>query len=201
MLKYVHNCDYISINQILNLMFLGLLTLTINKLTGRQTRKGRSEGQVKVGARNIINIIMNFLFCLLLAPPSTGLYFMLDNNIYLPGDSVLITDIGTQPGTRVDPGSTLICVTSNVNTACCRGADGGNVGEWFYPDGSMVPRPGAISTSTGIFARYGHNHQVRLGIVGSPTGPLGAYRCDVPDGMTGTIVSASINIIAPPPGM
>ena len=145
---------------------------------------------------------MNFLFCLLLAPPSTGLYFLLGNNIYLPGDSVLITDIGPQPYiNRPDPGSTLVCVTSNVNTPCCRGADGGNVGEWFDPDGSIVPRPYSIGSSTNIFARYGYTHQVRIGSIGTPTGPLGAYRCDVPDGATGSNVSASINIIAPPPGM
>ena len=124
---------------------------------------------------------------------------MLGNTIYLPGDSVLITDIGQQPVDRSDPGSTLVCVTSNVNTQCCRGRDGGNVGEWFYPNGSMVPRVNTIGSAVNIVARY--THQVRLGIVGAPTGPLGVYRCDVPDGTTGTNVSASINIIAPPPGM
>ena len=167
----------------------------------RGARKGWSEGQVKEGARNIINIIMNF-FLLLLAPPSTGLYFILGNNIYLTGESVVITDIGEQPATRSDPGSTLVCVTTNVNTACCRGSDGGSVGDWFYPDGSMVPRSNNVGSSTNIFTRFGYTHQVRLGIVGTPSEPLGAYRCDVPDGMNGTItVSASINITSSPPGM
>ena len=126
---------------------------------------------------------------------------MLGNTTYLSGESVLITDIGEQTGDRSDAGSTLVCVTSNVNTQCCRGRDGVNVGEWFYPDGSMVPRSNTINSSTNIFARYTHTHHVRLGSVGTPTGPLGAYRCDVPDGTTGTIVSASINITASPPGM
>ena len=134
---------------------------------------------------------------------------MLGNNVYLPGDSVFISDIGYQPGTRADPGSTLVCVTTHVNTECCRGTDnpnnpnpnGGPVGEWFYPDGSMVPRSNNIGSSTNIFARYPYTHHVRLGSVGTPTGPLGAYRCDVPNGTTGTNVSASINIIATLPGM
>ena len=126
---------------------------------------------------------------------------MLGNNIYLPGDSVFITDIGEQPVNRTDAGSTLVCVTNNVNTQCCRGADGGNVGEWFYPDGSMVSRANNIGSSTNIFARYPYTHHVRLGSVGNATGPLGVYRCDVPHGATGSIVSASINIIATPPGM
>ena len=123
------------------------------------------------------------------------------NTIYLPGDSVFITDIGQQPVDRLNPGPTLVCVTTNVNSDCCRGRDGGNVGEWYYPNGSMVPRPSHIGSSTDYFTRYGHTHQVRLSTVGTSTGPLGAYRCDVPDGTTGTIVSASINITAPPPGI
>ena len=128
---------------------------------------------------------------------------MLNNIIYLHGDSVLITDIGEQPLDRADAGSTLVCVTTHVNTQCCRGSDnpnGGVQGEWLYPNGSMVPRANKIGTSTNIFARTAYTHHVRLGIVGTPTGPLGVYRCDVPDG-NGTIVSASINITAPPPGM
>ena len=143
---------------------------------------------------------IHFLYLYYVAPPSSGLYFMLGNNIYLPGGSVLITDIGYQPANRSDPGSTLVCVTTNVNTACCRGSDGGKGGDWFYPDGSMVLRAKNISSAMNVFARYGYTHQVRLGIVGTPTGPLGAYQCDVPD-VTGTVVSASINITAPPPGM
>ena len=146
----------------------------------------------------------------ILAPPSTGLYFMLGAKIYRPGDSVVITNIGEQEASnRSNPGSTLVCVTTNVNTACCRGNDnpnnqnpnGGAVGEWFYPDGSMVPRPNNVGSAMNVFARYGYTHHVRLSSVGSPTGPLGVYRCDVPDGTTGSNVSASINIIAPPPGM
>ena len=129
------------------------------------------------------------------------------NIIYLPGDSVLITDIGEQPITRSDAGSTLVCVTTNVNTQCCRNGDknnnpnGGAVGEWFYPDGSMVPRANNIGSSTNIFARFPYTQHVRLSSVGTPTGPLGVYRCDVPNGTTGSNVSASINILAPPPGM
>ena len=126
------------------------------------------------------------------------------NTIYLPGDSVLITDIGTQPGSRSDPGSTLVCVTSNVNTDCCRGNENPNgvsLGNWYYPDGSVVPTPGAV-TFTDTFSRYVYTEQVRLSSRGgTATEPLGVYRCDVPDGATGTNVSAIINIIATPPGM
>ena len=60
---------------------------------------------------------------------------MLGNNIYFPGDS---TDIGEQQlNNRPDPGSTLVCVTTNVNTACCRSGDntnGGALGDFIGPD-------------------------------------------------------------------
>ena len=131
---------------------------------------------------------------------------MLGINIYLPGDSVLITDIGQQPfhTDRLDPGSTLICVTSNVNTQCCRGRDnpnGGAQGNWYYPDGSVVPTPGTY-TSTDTFYRIVYTEQVRLSSLGgTATEPYGVYRCDVPDGITGTLLSATINITAASPGM
>ena len=135
---------------------------------------------------------------LLLAPP-IGLYFELNSVIYNDGDSVLISDIGPQPATRSDPGSTLVCVTTNVNTACCRGGDNnkmtnataGAVGEWRYPDGNLVPRPGSSVVN---FARVGYTHQVRLSreVLDSTT-PLGVYTCEVPS-PSGVTVTASINL-------
>ena len=131
---------------------------------------------------------------------------MLGNTIYLPGDSVLITDIGEQPtDVRSNAGTTLVCVTTNVNSECCRGGDhsgGGSLGNWYYPDGSVVPSPGA-ETSTDTVSRVVYTEQVRLSSLGgTATGPYGVYRCDVPDGMNGTItVSARINITSSPPGM
>ena len=130
------------------------------------------------------------------APPPTGLYFMWNNAIYLPGASIPISGIGDQPNTRTDPGSTVVCVTTNVNTACCRGSDGGNVGEWFYPDGTMVPRPSGTVMN---FDRVGYTQHVRLArAVSTGTAPLGMYRCDVPDPSTGATVSASIDIVDTP---
>ena len=53
-----------------------------------------------------------------------------------------VSDIGIQPRDRTNPGSTIVCVTTNVNTACCRKNDNnaltncttGAVGEWYYPN-------------------------------------------------------------------
>ena len=125
---------------------------------------------------------------------------MLNGMTYLPGDFVLISDIGPQPADRNDSGSTLICVTTNVNTACCRGNDNnaltnataGSVGEWYYPNGTIVPRPGS---NVRDFERVGYTHQVRLGkAVLNSTPPPGVYTCRVPEPLTGVIHRASIII-------
>ena len=119
--------------------------------------------------------------------------------IYNDGASVLISDIGPQPTTRSDPGSTLVCVTTNVNTACCRGRDNngmttstaGAVGEWRYPDGNLVPRP---SGDVVDFERIGYIHQVRLARAASDSPPtLGVYTCEVPS-PSGVSVNATISL-------
>ena len=46
---------------------------------------------------------------------SPALYFKVGNKEYLSGQLVNITDIGGQPANRSDPGSTLVCVTTNVS--------------------------------------------------------------------------------------
>ncbi len=129
--------------------------------------------------------------------PSTGLYFSLDGVIYNPGSSINITDIGEQSGDRSDAGSTLVCVTTNVNTQCCRGSDnpnGGGIGSWLDPNDTPIPSAGALGGATNVFTRYLHTEQVRLAIVvGTPSGPLGVYTCVVPD-MNGVEVSATITI-------
>ena len=119
----------------------------------------------------------------------------------LPGDSVHISDIGPQPAERSNPGSALVCVTTNVNKACCRSKDNngsnnataGAVGEWLYPNGTLVPRP-SEDTMVDI-VRIGYTHQVRLarGKANSPP-PLGVYTCQVPDPSTGDLHYASITV-------
>ena len=137
----------------------------------------------------------------MLAPPSTGLYFMLNGSTYLPGASVLISNIGPQPANHSNPGSTLVCVTTNVNTACCRSGDNnmmtnattGAVGEWYYPNGSPVPRTKSIVTD---FARFGFTHHVRLAREASDsTPPPGVYKCEVPYPVNRVNVSASITLV------
>jgi hypothetical protein len=132
-----------------------------------------------------------------LAAPSSGLYFTLNNTVYLPGNTVLITDIGEfvrVPGSYdpVDPGTSLVCRTEHVNTQCCRGGDGGNVGEWFGPYGTQLPRFGKDLTTN--FSRSGYAQQVRLNRRNNAMSPTGVFECRVPPMGGGALVVASITI-------
>ena len=111
--------------------------------------------------------------------------------MYLPGDSVLITDIGDGHSN----GTPLVCKTTNVNTKCCRRVDGGNVGDWHHPNGTIVPRSSAAAKSDDIFTRNGFIHEVRLNRRTNAVGPLGTYTCIVPDEQSGRNVISSINVI------
>jgi len=112
----------------------------------------------------------------------------------------LISDIGTQPNNRSDPGSTLVCDTRNVNNrTCCRSRDNhGNesLGVWYYNlDNARIQKPSESKRNNNIFVRVGYAQQVRLSTKSMVSGPVGEYRCDVPDGTTGANVSAIINIV------
>ena len=121
-----------------------------------------------------------------------GLYFTLAGQVYLPGDTVLITDIGTLNDPDPDQaGTALVCVTTNVNYYCCRFLDGGNRGEWFFPDGTIVPR----GNGAGPFFRTGSTQQVRLSRMPGVMEPLGEYQCRVADGnRVEQVAMAYINI-------
>lgn len=106
------------------------------------------------------------------------------------GDSFLLADPAAT-------GSSLVCVTTNVNTACCRGSDnpeniinGGIMGEWLFPNRTMVPHH---DKSEENFTRSGYTEQVRLNRRNGTTSPIGFYVCEVPD-ITGTIHSVSIGL-------
>ena len=92
-----------------------------------------------------------------------------------------------------DPGTSLVCVTSNINMNCCRGMDGPNsksLGEWHFPDGTIVPRNSDAPSAN--FTRSSFSHQVRLNRMNNARSPNGIYECRVPDGVTGELVNATI---------
>ena len=131
---------------------------------------------------------------------TTGLFFQLNTETVHPEQGVHMSDIGPQPADRSDPGSTLVCVTTNVNSACCRKRDnpnnltyGGPRGEWYFPNGTRIPRP---SEGPLYLTRVGYTNQVRLAKISSSFMlPCGPYRCEVPELSNGTHTSATINIL------
>ncbi len=129
--------------------------------------------------------------------PSSGLHFLLGNIIYNPGASLGINRIGSQPSDRENAGNTLACITTNINTECCRGTDsasGTPQGSWLYPNGTLIPSP-AQQFATNTFTRYVYTQQIRLSSVGNPKGPYGNYTCVIPD-INGTNITATIYIVA-----
>ena len=124
--------------------------------------------------------------------------------MYLPGDTVLITDIGVvgvevTRHYRADPGRSLVCETRNINTQCCREKRDypyRRVGEWYFPHGSAVfPFPFPYGFPPGYdFVRRAFTQEVRLERRNNAISPTGKYECRVPDEVTGELVNASITL-------
>ena len=91
-----------------------------------------------------------------------------------------LSDIGVGTNTLGDGDSMgLRCLTDS--TQCCRGSDnpnGGPLGEWYFPDGTLVP-DGTVS-SRDIFRNRGPS-VVRLNRRNNAQSPTGVYRCEIPD--------------------
>ena len=102
------------------------------------------------------------------------------NTMYPSGHTLLINNIGKQPGDRSDPGHTVVCVTANVNTDCCRDGDnsnGGALGDFLGPKGIHLTSLKDIGDASDIIYSVRYRHQLRLGRRGSPNGPFGEYKC------------------------
>ena len=113
-------------------------------------------------------------------------------NRYEPGDSILITDIRLHDG-DAGPGDSLVCVTTDVNTQCC--TDVGGVGEWFFPNGSMVIRNIDDPNFNTQILRTGRANQVRLNFRTRQTSPTGEYTCVVPEADGSVIHVAGIILV------
>ena len=100
--------------------------------------------------------------------------------MYLPGDTILITDIGSE--NTSDPGSSLVCVTTNVKPQCCRTTDGGRGGEWYFPNGTRI-----INTQYTDFYRTRYTQQVRLNLRNNAMSPTGVFTCEVPNDADSTM--------------
>ena len=129
---------------------------------------------------------------LLFTGTATQLYFALRGNRYEPGDSILITDVGLHHG-NAGPGDSLVCVTTDVNTQCC--TDVGGVGEWFFPNGSIVPRNIDGPNRNSQTLRTGRANQVRLNFRTRQTSPTGEFTCVVPETGGSVYQTAGIRLV------
>ena len=121
------------------------------------------------------------------APPSTGLYFTLNGAVYLPGDTILITDIGSNTTTnRSDPQSSLVCVTTNVNTQCCTNMLTILMGE-VEGSGTSLIGPGFLTLKDLNFYRTRYTQQVRLYRNKGFLSPTGVFTCEVPNDADSTM--------------
>ena len=88
---------------------------------------------------------------------------------------------------KITDGGALECHTDD--TTCCRGIDNPNGpgrGEWYYPNGTIVPSPG-----NSMIYRTRDHMVIRLNRVGASDGGTvgtpGLYKCEIP-GVGGSIV-------------
>ena len=110
--------------------------------------------------------------------PVPSLFIEFQGERYPFGSVIPITAIG-ESISQSNPGNSLVCVTSEVRTSCCRLSDGGSVGEWYFPNGTQVPRN--KNSPNGDYSRRGYAQQARLNRRNNAMGPVGTYTCRVPD--------------------
>ena len=111
------------------------------------------------------------------APYLTFMGETLPNNAYV--DFSLMMYPGNDDDTA-DISSTVICHTDLAT--CCRGEDGGDQGDWYFPDGDSLPGAGSDNANSHPITQRKRNQLVRLQR-GPPTAtgdiPDGIYRCDI----------------------
>ena len=114
-----------------------------------------------------------FYFCAEIA-------FHLNGTFYGNNSVVDLGDIGV--GTNIlgeGDSMGLRCLTDS--TQCCRGSDNpstGALGEWYFPDGTLVPN--GLDASRSIYRNRGPS-VVRLNRRNNAQSPNGVYRCEIPD--------------------
>ena len=115
----------------------------------------------------------------LLFAGSDSLRFSLGGTIYFNNSVISITDVGTEGTT-----TPLVCITDF--RPCCRGQFAGSqpiLGEWHYPNGTMVPGNGPTEGKFYFFRTRGINdgtvnlYRRNSGV----TSPSGSYCCEIPD--------------------
>ena len=123
----------------------------------------------------------------------TGVYLSLKGIRYSNRSVIFTTEIGeTDVSSSPPQNNGLQCITDRM--PCCR-FEGGQVGEWFFPDGTIVPagpRTGlTFYRNRGSLRDDGTVNLNRDNI--NVTSPTGLFCCTIPDA-TGTSQTLCANI-------
>ena len=122
----------------------------------------------------------------------TGVYLSLKGTVYANNSVINITEIG-ETDTSISPppnsNNGLQCIADRM--PCCR-FGGGQVGEWFFPDGTMVPG----GSGSAFYRNRGYNDDGTVNLNRANTNvimPTGLFCCEVPDA-TGIVQWACVNV-------
>ena len=144
----------------------------------------RTEGRLSfkyvyffVVKRNVTLTDIYFSILLSSLCPAVSLTLSLGTTLLTNNSVVDITDIGDGKS----GGSRLICTTTF--RPCCKD---GQQGEWYYPDGAMVP---GSSADEDFHRSRSNNGEVRLNRRNNAMTPTGIFHCELPgpNGVTQTL--------------
>ena len=129
-----------------------------------------------------VSVLLCLLWSLVEVHSQTAPYLTFNDNV-IPNHAYVDLSLMMYPGNddvTADISSTVICHIDL--TTCCRGSDGGDQGDWYFPDGDTLPGAGSDNANSHPIAQRKRNQLVRL--QRGPTGTIsdiqdGIYRCDI----------------------
>ena len=122
-------------------------------------------------------LLLCLLWSLVEVHSQTAPYLTFNDRV-IPNHAYVDLSLMMYPGnddTAADISSTVICHTDLIT--CCRGDDGGDQGDWYFPDGGSLPGAGIDNINSHPIAQRKRNQIVRF-----QRGPTGAIS-DIPDGI------------------
>ena len=132
--------------------------------------------------QSISLLLLCLLWSLVEVHSQTAPYLTFNDSV-IPNHAYVDLSLMMYPGNddvTADTSSMVICHTDL--TTCCRGDDGGDQGDWYFPDGNSLPGAGANNVNSCPIAQRKRSQLVRLQR-GPPTAtgtiPDGIYRCDI----------------------
>jgi hypothetical protein len=106
----------------------------------------------------------------------TGVYLSLKGVVYANNSFIAITEIGESDRYTTAVNEALQCVTDR--RPCCYTSPG-RVGEWYFPNGSVVP---IQSFSSSFYRNRNNDGVINLNRVNTNIiSPVGQFCCQVPD--------------------